>query len=164
MARQDTKQRGGARQGAAAVSAPKKVIDRHPGGRGHNDDMADYAARQTIPAPTPAPAAPAVEDQDQAPAPAPVTVTTGGGVGQETGGALVALFLWPLIFNLVKGGPAQMWGWVKAKFVNEPYSASGAGPSTPAKPATAGASSTSPAAAAAAAQGRPNPGSVAGRL
>lgn len=122
---------------------------------------------QPAAAPAPAPAAPApaaVEDQ----APAPVTVSGGSSIGQETGGALLALFLWPLTFNLVKGGPAQMWGWIKAKFINQPYSASGAAPSTGAAAPAGGTSSTAPpanpAAAAAAAQGRPNPGSVQSRL
>lgn len=120
---------------------------------------------QPVAAPAPAPAAPApaaVEDQDQAPA--PVTVTGGGSIGQETGGALLVLFLWPLTFNLVKGGPAQMWGWIKAKFINQPYSASGAAPSTGSTSSTPStAPAANPAAAAAAAQGRPNPGSVASR-
>jgi hypothetical protein len=44
-------------------------------------------------------------------------------------GAILALFLYPLGFALVKGGPAEMWGWVKAKFFNEPYNTGGPGSS-----------------------------------
>jgi hypothetical protein len=51
-----------------------------------------------------------------------------GGWSEQAGGGLLALFLWPLVFNLVKGGPGQMWGWVKAKFINEPYSGGGTAP------------------------------------
>jgi hypothetical protein len=41
--------------------------------------------------------------------------------GQEGAGVLLALFAYPLLANLLRGGPPQMWGWVKAKWVNEPY-------------------------------------------
>lgn len=34
---------------------------------------------------------------------------------------LLAVFAYPLLVNLLNGGPAQMWGWVKAKWVNQPY-------------------------------------------
>lgn len=33
----------------------------------------------------------------------------------------LALFAYPLLVNLLTGGPAQMWGWVKAKWLNQPY-------------------------------------------
>jgi hypothetical protein len=53
--------------------------------------------------------------------------TGGGGVTEQVGGGLLAfLVLWPLAINLLKGGPPQMLGWVKAKLVNEPYSPPGA--------------------------------------
>lgn len=48
----------------------------------------------------------------------------GGKVTDYGGGLVVAAFAWPLGLNLLKGGPAQMWGWVKAKFLNEPYAGS----------------------------------------
>lgn len=41
---------------------------------------------------------------------------------------MLALFAYPLLVNLLKGGPAQMWGWVAAKWANKPYgAATGAG-------------------------------------
>lgn len=36
-------------------------------------------------------------------------------------GFLVAMFIYPLAVNFIKGGPPRMWGWIKAKFINEPY-------------------------------------------
>lgn len=98
------------------------------------------------------PAGPAVPrtggrtQQGQTPAPAQTAVPAsvpddsgrgggGGGIGEQASGALLALFLWPLLLNLVRGGPAQMWGWVKAKWINQPYGA----PSTLPAPADLGA-------------------------
>lgn len=81
----------------------------------------------------PAPAQPApqpVDDEDQADEvedqaadekPGRSFSFTGGGIGQQAGGAVLALFLWPMVWNLVQGGPGQMWGWIKAKWINEPY-------------------------------------------
>jgi hypothetical protein len=112
---------------------------------------ASTAASRSAAGPSQAVAAP------QAPSPAPATTAAppaatrftlpgaGDGPAAQAGGAVFALFLWPLIFNLVKGGPGQMWGWVKAKFINEPYSASGAS-------TTGGAPATGPAASAASGQ------------
>ena len=49
-------------------------------------------------------------------------------VTHQGAGLLVAAFVWPLGVNLLKGGPGQMWGWVKAKFINQPYTgAAGSG-------------------------------------
>ncbi len=49
-------------------------------------------------------------------------------VSHQGAGLLVAAFVWPLGVNLLKGGPGQMWGWVKAKFINQPYTgAAGSG-------------------------------------
>lgn len=61
----------------------------------------------------------------------------------EGAGAFLALFAYPLLANLLQGGPAQMWGWVRAKWVNQPWggpSAPGPAPSagTPAQPGSAG--------------------------
>jgi hypothetical protein len=43
------------------------------------------------------------------------------------GGGLLAFFVvWPLVMNLLRGGPPQMLGWIKAKLINEPYSPAGA--------------------------------------
>lgn len=38
-------------------------------------------------------------------------------------GLALALFGYPLAVNLLLGGPARMWGWVRAKWVNQPYAA-----------------------------------------
>ena len=65
------------------------------------------------------------EQQPAASQRAPVVNVSTGGAAHQAGGAVLALFLWPLILNLVRGGTGQMWGWVKAKFVNEPYSPGG---------------------------------------
>ena len=46
--------------------------------------------------------------------------------GEQVGGSIVAFFVaYPLALNLLKGGPPRMWGWIKAKWVNEPYLAPG---------------------------------------
>lgn len=46
-------------------------------------------------------------------------------------GLALALFGYPLAVNLLLGGPARMWGWVRAKWVNQPY-AEGPGAGRPA--------------------------------
>jgi hypothetical protein len=33
----------------------------------------------------------------------------------------LALFLYPVLVNFLTGGHAQVIGWLKAKFINEPY-------------------------------------------
>ncbi len=112
-------------------------------------------------------ATPAAGTSRQPPAPAaapsaaalrPGRVST---VTSQGGGLVLALVLYPLGLNLLKGGPARMWAWVKAKWVNQPL---GAAPSLAGVPGPA-VMSLPPNAAqrAAAAQGRPNPGSVQSR-
>ena len=44
-----------------------------------------------------------------------------GHVAVDGAGAFLAVFAYPLFLNLLKGGPAQMWGWVRAKWTNQPY-------------------------------------------
>lgn len=34
-------------------------------------------------------------------------------------GALLALFLYPAALHLIKGGPGEMWAWVRAKWAND---------------------------------------------
>lgn len=47
-------------------------------------------------------------------------------VSEQIGGGLLAFFIvWPLTMNLLRGGPPQMLGWIKAKLINEPYFAAG---------------------------------------
>lgn len=77
--------------------------------------------------PPPAPAAP----PPAAPAAAPAT--SGGRtvrITSEGSGALLALFLYPFAVALIKGGPSMAWGWVKAKFINQPYGAPPPSPNT----------------------------------
>lgn len=111
--------------------APPKVRDR-PGrpplrhtpkgpsysqGRPHPSDP-DYDG--------PAPAEPSTAPDAPGASPAPAAGTSGpppsrGGMAEQASGALLALIAWPLLLNLVRGGPAQMWGWIKAKWINQPY-------------------------------------------
>lgn len=73
------------------------------------------------------------EDQDEDAAPEQETGerTSRSGAGGEGAGAFLALIAYPLLVNLLDGGPAQMWGWVKAKFINQPYGgSSSSGPSS----------------------------------
>lgn len=111
-------------------------------GRPHPSDP-DYEPpdepTQQLPAAAPdEPAAPVKEPAPASePAPAP---RASGGMAEQASGALLALFAWPLLLNLVRGGPPQMWGWLKAKFINQPYgSAAPAGTQgqAPAVPASA---------------------------
>lgn len=37
------------------------------------------------------------------------------------------LFAYPMVFNLLRGGPAGLRAWLKAKFVNQPEQASQTG-------------------------------------
>jgi hypothetical protein len=39
----------------------------------------------------------------------------------DVAGGLLALFLYPIGLNLVLGGPSQAAGWIRAKFINEPF-------------------------------------------
>lgn len=52
--------------------------------------------------------------------------SSGGGRaswGTEGSGAFLAFFIYPLVLNFLRGGQGRAWGWVKAKWVNEPYGA-----------------------------------------
>lgn len=94
---------------------------RNPGGPAPAPDD----ATAELPAAEPAAAGPAAAE----PA-APRRLTLSSTVSGNPSGAFLALFAWPLTFNLLRGGPRQMWGWVAAKFINQPYgqAAAGAGP------------------------------------
>ena len=70
------------------------------------------------PEPSPDSPAPAPEQDEQQQEPRG-SATNRAAV--EGAGAFLALFAIPLLVNLLEGGPAQMWGWVKAKWLNEPY-------------------------------------------
>ncbi len=48
----------------------------------------------------------------------------------EGAGGLLALFAYPVLMNLLRGGPAQARGWFAAKFFNEPYNPPGPARST----------------------------------
>src|SRR5579859_7896487 len=73
----------------------------------------------TAPAASPATARPSTSSTSSTPRGSgkPVTAT----VTEQGAGLLVALFAWPLGVNLLRGGPPRMWGWIKAKFINQPY-------------------------------------------
>lgn len=63
-----------------------------------------------------------------APVPDPGNQAPSGGGGRaswgtEGSGAFLALFVYPLVLNFLRGGQARAWGWVKAKWVNQPYGA-----------------------------------------
>lgn len=58
-----------------------------------------------------------------------------GRVADQASGLVVAMFAYPLVLHLLLGGPGRMWGWVKAKFINQPYTAGTAGPARKAGPA-----------------------------
>lgn len=45
----------------------------------------------------------------------------------EGAGAFLALVLYPVLVNFLNGGPKQVAGWFKAKWINEPYSGGGKG-------------------------------------
>lgn len=49
----------------------------------------------------------------------------------EGSGAFLALFIYPLALNFLRGGQAQAWGWVKAKWLNQPYGAAAPAPKQP---------------------------------
>lgn len=71
------------------------------------------------PEPSPVSPAPVTGEQDEQQQEPRGSATNRAAV--EGAGAFLALFAIPLIVNLIEGGPAQMWGWVKAKWLNEPY-------------------------------------------
>src|SRR5258708_29780017 len=135
---------------------------------------ADAAIAKRRQSPKQAPAAvpgaqatPAAGTSRQPPAPAAPAAAPGRAAGRvstvtsQGGGLVLALVAYPLGLNLLKGRPARMWAWVKAKWVNQPL---GAAPSLAGVPGPA-VMSLPPNAAqrAAAAQGPPNPGSGHGR-
>jgi len=75
--------------------------------------------RYATPAPEPEPA-PAAGPVPAPAVPEPRRFTFPVDSGNPSG-AFLALFAWPLIFNLLRGGPARMAGWIRAKFINQPY-------------------------------------------
>jgi hypothetical protein len=89
-------------------------------------------APAVAPPPTPAaPGTPVVAPAAASPAAATAARGTSAGVIEQGSGVLAALVIYPLVMNLVKGGPAQMWGWVKAKWLNQPYAAPAKGYTSP---------------------------------
>ena len=85
--------------------------------------------RPTSPVGKDAPTAPlpvtGSQDEDLEETPVPDTGNQGRTVnfGAEGSGAFLAFFVYPLVINFLRGGQAQAWGWVKAKWLNEPYGA-----------------------------------------
>lgn len=76
--------------------------------------------------------------------------TTGKGFGRlvtgkkphSVAGVFFGATLFALGTNFIDGGPSQAWGWVKAKFINQPF-----GTSTAVSPSSATSSTTKPGAA-----------------
>lgn len=94
------------------------------------------AAAATLPLPAAAAAAPSPAPSSSATAAAAPAAPSSSSspaaarsFGVEGAGAFLALFCYPMLVNLLSGGPAQMWGWIRAKWINQPYGAvSSAGP------------------------------------
>jgi hypothetical protein len=86
------------------------------------------AAAATSPATVPLPATgndepgPVAEASPSAGA-APGPARGRASFGSEGAGAFLALLVYPLVVNFLIGGRARAFGWVKAKWVNEPYGA-----------------------------------------
>lgn len=94
--------------------------------------------RETAAATRPLPAV-GDEDQEAAPEPAPAAAPARSvNFGSEGSGVFLALFIYPIAINFLKGGQAQAWGWVKAKWLNQPY-----GTAAPAKSGGGGGSNLS---------------------
>lgn len=110
---------------------------------GVDDDDTAAAAAPAPASPAPAPAAKAAtgdehqdDEHDESGGSSGSSGSSGGrGSGggfmsrvytrmEEPSGWLVALFAYPLAVNLLKGGPPQMWDWIKAKFTNNASGAS----------------------------------------
>jgi len=53
---------------------------------------------------------------------------------EEGSGFLVGMLLWALVLAYFRGGPAEVKGWLAAKFINRPYHGPTATPLTPAPP------------------------------
>jgi hypothetical protein len=125
--------RSGARPltGAAQAGSPRPAAAATPPASTSNR-RASTAAAPRAGARTPARTGTAPQQPQQPAAAAPRDFSA----GTEGAGALLALFLYPLAVNLLNGGPAQMWGWVKAKWLNQPYGAGPAGRPPPPAPAT----------------------------
>lgn len=98
--------RGGRTQQGARQQARKG--GRTQQGTGAGQEVPPAAPQQAQQPPEPA----------QRPAASRVSVAT-----TEGSGAFLVLFAYPLAFNLVRGGPAGMKAWVKAKFINQPQAA-----------------------------------------
>ncbi len=107
-------------------AGPPKRSDYRPGGALNNP-------RTTVPSPKGAPA--------------PREVPSGGGAvvsraGGDVAGFLLSLIGYALVLNYLEGGPAQVRGWLAAKFLNQPYQpavtppSAAASPSSPAPPST----------------------------
>src|SRR5579859_6553439 len=119
--------RGAARGGTGARHGQPDVPEPRTEPLPPADDVADDDAGDRPPAQRP-PGGPASSKPTSSRAGSPTSRTST--VTQQGAGLLVAAFAWPIGVNLLKGGPGAMWGWIKAKFINQPYSGPGASPNT----------------------------------
>lgn len=118
-ARERTRARGG-RPAARTSSKPAKPVGKV--GRGPAD-TAEIPATGEDEGTSSASSAPAEGGSPSAAgeSPAPSSASSPRSFGTDGAGAFLALVIYPLIINFLQGGTAQMLGWVKAKWVNEPY-------------------------------------------
>ncbi len=107
-------------------AGPPKPSDYRPGGALNNP-------RTTVPSSKPA-AAPR-----GAPSAGGTAVTRAGG---DVAGFLLSLIGYALVLNYLEGGPAQVRGWLAAKFLNQPYQPATSAPSAAAPPSSPAAPST----------------------
>lgn len=110
---------------------------RPPRDQGTRDELAAARARtrqRPRPPPATSPTAPlpaaAADEPSSAPAPASPSAgpapSSGGraSFGSEGAGAFLALLVYPLVVNFLLGGQARAVGWIKAKWINQPYNTS----------------------------------------
>lgn len=83
--------------------------------------MPPAAKTKPLPAaPGPVPAGPAPKASPSSPGPAPRGTATRS-AATEGAGIFLALVFYPILVNFLNGGPKQVAGWIKAKWINVPY-------------------------------------------
>jgi hypothetical protein len=128
------------RSGARPLSGSPGPADVEDEGQADVEDEGQAADAGQPEAAAPAAILPAAQDDDDgqgaaaaAPAAAPAPAAAGGRApaqparkrraGHALGGVVVGLFGWAFAMNWIRGGKAQAFGWVGAKFINVPYTA-----------------------------------------
>lgn len=110
----------------AVLADPRSGAKPLPGSPSGPHKTAAGGSSSTAPRPQPVQQQPAQQPPPAATQPQrklkiPTLPWDSGGAGSQLAGGVLAVFLWPMVFNTVKGGPRQLWGWIKAKWINEPY-------------------------------------------